>query len=470
MAKKILIVDEELSYRELLRDALRDQYKIIDTAHYDEAVILAGLNLPDLIIIDIELANGRGIELCEELKDDSETVDIPVMLISSEESDKDITQGLRAGATDFLVKPLFIPEVVTRIETHLRSHDYYSDLNHTDLLILLELSEAISVTRNPTAILRHITQKIAKYIEVERCSILSLKDGKTLAVEASNDLGKDQEISLDLSKYPELRKAVATKSPVIINDVSREPLLSKIKDKLLQINCQSILIIPLIKKESTIGTYLLRASFDRKNAVTRRVMKLCQLVSNISANAIENAALYGLVKEAQEHFEELSILDDLTQLYNRRYFYSCLESEFKRAVRHHKPLSLIFFDVDDFKLVNDLRGHAMGDEVLRQIGSVMKKVARKSDLPARFGGDEFAMILPETSEAGAYEFARRLSELLGQQGVKGVAEGVISVSVGVATFPGQGLSTCDELLKLADDAMYQSKGQGKGKISLAPDI
>jgi two-component system cell cycle response regulator len=462
--KKILIVDEELSYRELLRESLGANYRIIDTGCCSEAAHLAGLNVPDLIVIDVEVSGRKGVELCEVLKEDPETRDIPVILITSLAKKDDIILGLQAGANDYIIKPLCLPEVLARIESHLRTQEDYAELEHKDLLLLLELSETISVTRSPNAILRLIVNKMSKIINVARCSIISVNDGKKIVVKASSDLIGNEEINLDINRYPEIRKAIETKQPVIINDAKNDPLMVSVRAHISKVEFNSIIVIPLIKKESVIGTFFLRTVSCEKRWVSPRVFKLSQLVANIAANALENAILFESAKTAQEYFEEVSIRDDLTRLFNRRHFYSRLQEEFGRAGRHGQPLSLLFIDVDDFKRINDTYGHAIGDKVLKEIGQLLKSAARVSDVPARCGGDEFAMILPETSAAGAIESATRISEMIRSCSIEELNQEKLSTSVGCATFSNGNVQSFDDLVKLADDAMYQSKAQGKGKV------
>lgn len=462
--KKILIVDEELTYRELLRDALSCYYRIIDTDSCREAVHLASLNDPDLIIIDVEASGRQGVELCAAFKEEDETRDIPVILITSLINKEEIILGLKAGASDYIMKPMCLPEVIARIESHLRTQEDYAELEHKDLLMLLELSEAISVTRSPNAILRLIVNKMSKIIDVARCSIIGISEGRKIVVKASNDLDHNTEIQLDLNRYPEIRKAVETKQSVTINDVKSDPLMAPVRMHIDKLDFNSLVVIPLIKKESVIGTFFLRTVSREKGWVTPRVLKLSQLVANIAANALENAILFESVKTAQEHFEEMSIRDDLTKLYNRRHFYDRLKQEFSRSARHHEPLSLLFIDVDDFKHINDTYGHAIGDRALKTLGRLLKTAARVSDVPARCGGDEFAMLLPNTDSNGAFDLATRLTAMIKEQTVEGMEEGRISTSMGCATLTDSSVSSYEALVKLADDAMYQSKAGGKGMV------
>lgn len=462
--KKILIVDEEASYRELLREAFRDNFVVIETESCKEAFSLVNLNMPELIIVDLDMPDNKGVLLCEELKEDSDTREIPVIVMTSLTQKDDILQGLEAGASDYITKPFSIPEVLARVESHLRTQDFYDELEHKDLLMLLELSETISVTRNPNAILRLIVRKMSKIIDVDRCSIISFSKER-LIVKASNDLEKGREIKLDINRYPELRASIETKKDVIINDIKTNPLMASVRAYTKNLDYNSIVVIPLLKRESVIGTFLLRTVSSGKGGVSERVYKLCHLVANIAATALENATLYESMKNAQEYLEEISIRDDLTKLYNRRHFYRKLRNEFSRVERYGEDLSLVFFDIDDFKKINDTYGHAQGDKLLVQIGSLLKNLSRECDLPARVGGDEFAMLLPSTNKSGALNLAQRIYKTIQGQKIEGLDNELISISVGVSNCIDNKVKSAEELVKLSDDAMYQSKTNGKGQVS-----
>jgi two-component system cell cycle response regulator len=179
--------------------------------------------------------------------------------------------------------------------------------------------------------------------------------------------------------------------------------------------------------------------------------------------------LFESMKTAQEYLEEMSIRDGLTRLYNHRHFYNRLDEEYSRAVRYNTPLSLVFFDIDDFKEVNDTCGHTQGDEVLRQIGRIIKNVVRECDIAARYGGDEFAILLPNTTVEGALDLASRLRSIICEHTFENLKVKRVTTSTGVATLSGSNVSSFDHLVRLADGAMYMSKVQGKNRVSRAGD-
>jgi two-component system cell cycle response regulator len=464
--KTILIVDDEIFFRAVLKDNLADRYHVIEATNGDEAFEFALTNLPDLIIMDIAMPGSNGIEACRRLKSDTRTRRIPIILITSLLKKEDLLKGLQAGADDYITKPASLPEVVARVDAHLRSSDYYADLKHQDLLFLMELSDHIFATRNPMSILRLIVEKLPTVIEVERCSFIGLSEQGELVVKASNDLDVDKEIHLDLKKYPEINRALETKRPVLVENIEDDPLMETVRRQIKGMGFRSIIVVPMIKKESLIGTFFLRTVSASNKPVNQRVFKLCQLVANISASALENAILFECLKTGQEFFEEMSIRDGLTKLYNHRHFHTRLNHEFSRATRYSTPLSLVFFDVDDFKKINDTHGHTNGDIVLKKIGHIISSIARQSDVGARYGGDEFVLLLPNTSASGAYEMADRLHSAIRSHCFNCLNGGHVTISVGVATHEHGVPETSDELIKLADKAMYLAKNDGKDRVSL----
>lgn len=169
-----------------------------------------------------------------------------------------------------------------------------------------------------------------------------------------------------------------------------------------------------------------------------------------------------------ERSEALSVTDDLTQLYNSRYLNQVLRREAKRASRSGRPLSLLFLDLDGFKGINDRHGHQAGSRALVEAAAVIRRCARETDVVARFGGDEFAIILPDTGSDGAAAVGDRVRERLAAHAFleeKGLGL-KLTASVGVATLPDVAASA-EELVRAADMAMYQVKESGKNGVRIA---
>jgi two-component system cell cycle response regulator len=161
----------------------------------------------------------------------------------------------------------------------------------------------------------------------------------------------------------------------------------------------------------------------------------------------------------------LAVTDSLTGLYNHNFFYTRLEEEFNRALRYNTTLSIIMMDIDDFKKINDTYGHRTGDMVLKEMANVIRKLVRKTDVVSRYGGEEFAIILPHTNLEGAEEEADRIRENILKHEYPGLSKQTISVSLGVAAYAQKGaIINSGDLVNLADTALYEAKRSGKNRV------
>lgn len=176
-------------------------------------------------------------------------------------------------------------------------------------------------------------------------------------------------------------------------------------------------------------------------------------------------SLQDALKERNQRLEELSNTDPLTQLANRRQLMRVLVQEFQRSFRGGHPLSLVMIDIDHFKSINDTYGHQQGDEVLKVLAETLRSQLRDYDLASRFGGEEFAMVLPETDPLHATQVAERIREVVANLKFGGVLEKLkMTVSLGVATYPDDAIKGIEDLIRLADDALYAAKREGRNRV------
>jgi two-component system, cell cycle response regulator len=208
---------------------------------------------------------------------------------------------------------------------------------------------------------------------------------------------------------------------------------------------------------STNGTYVNDELIDEYVLRDGDFIKIGRTIFKfLSGNNIENAY--------HEEIYRLTTVDGLTQIYNKRYFLETLEREISRAHRYHRDLSLIMFDIDFFKKVNDSFGHLAGDSVLKQLASVLKARIRREDIMARYGGEEFAIILPEIGISNALTLAEKVRKLVEKTSFKFEDQGIpVTISVGVAAV-GQGIQTALDFIKVADEKLYMAKQEGRNRV------
>jgi diguanylate cyclase (GGDEF)-like protein len=177
------------------------------------------------------------------------------------------------------------------------------------------------------------------------------------------------------------------------------------------------------------------------------------------------------VNEGQKRLLALATIDDLTHLYNRRYFFIRFRQELERARRYQRPLSCLILDIDHFKVVNDTYGHLAGDQVLQEIAHILQTQCRQSDLIGRYGGEEMIILLPETDTPGALAIAERIRETIQHhETVNGQGLPIrVTVSIGVANVRGEELAAitdADRIIQDADDALLQAKKAGRNRTVL----
>ena len=254
--------------------------------------------------------------------------------------------------------------------------------------------------------------------------------------------------------------------PASIDEIiGRFPRLAPV----FQAGLRSIMCVPLVYRDEVIGVLHFRSK--KPNAYTEQDLRLAERIGEQIVGTIANAQLYaGLkkteqeLKESERRYRELSIVDDLTQLYNSRHFYVQLKIELDRSNRYEQPLTLLLLDLDDFKAFNDAYGHVEGDQVLRRLGQVVKRCLRETDFAYRYGGEEFTILLPMTTSADGTVTAERIrTEFKKEHFSPAPDQDVhVTVSIGLAQYKPQ--EEMKAFVHRVDQLMYQGKKSGKDRV------
>ncbi len=203
------------------------------------------------------------------------------------------------------------------------------------------------------------------------------------------------------------------------------------------------------------------------NSVTRMLTTIERQSTELNQFAQRLDGAYRELESANARLQEISFTDEVTRLYNRRYFSVRLEEEVARYRRFGHPLSLVLVDLDGFKVVNDELGHLAGDETLRGVAEVLLKNSRGIDVICRYGGDEFAVLLVETARAGAGPYAERMRDILSAASFSHGRQ--VTASLGVASLP-EDAATGDDLVRAADEALYAAKRAGKNGVAMCAEL
>lgn len=275
---------------------------------------------------------------------------------------------------------------------------------------------------------------------------------KITAFASSEDAKQEALTFSNRSRY--ISKVLSTKQRLGLSDIKTQIKKSSPNRQEVQ-KTKSALMVPLITEHQTYGVISLES--PEKSAFTETEMDLLESFAATATAAIRNARQH-------EQLQETAITDFLTKLYNRQGFFEIGQHEFERFLRSARPLSLIAIDIDGFKAVNDTYGHAAGDQVLILLGQRLTVLLRKADVMARYGGDEFMVLLPETDLATALKIAKRLNRVMEETPIQIGDQWIhLTISQGVSQTTKE-MKDLIMLVKQADDALYQAKAAGKNQI------
>jgi diguanylate cyclase (GGDEF)-like protein len=369
-----------------------------------------------------------------------------------------------AAFAELLPEPLDPVRLARAARNALRWRALSRQLHEKDqeLHTLDEIGRTIISSLELQTVLNIIMEKTRELVQAESWSLLLGDEGEGgLHLSVAVGEGADRSRAGAVVKPGEgIAGWVAREGkPVVVDDAAADPRWGGL-EQAYGACARSVLCVPLETRGRVLGVIEV-VNKKGGEGFTARDLSLVTRLAGFAAIAIENARLYQQTKM-------LTLTDELTRLYNTRFFTQYLEADVKRCRRYKTSVSLIFLDLDHFKLVNDRHGHLMGSQLLREVADVLRRGVRDVDIVARYGGDEFIVILPETRLEAAAFVAERLRLAMSEH-VFLAGEGLaarLTASFGVASFP-ETCSSEEELIRLADQAMYRVKNRTRNGVYLA---
>jgi len=327
----------------------------------------------------------------------------------------------------------------------------------SDLNSLYLISLTLSKTLDLNEILKSFKRLFQKKIKVDHFGIFLLDESiSTLSLYTSFGLSRVTNLQTSF-KFGEdiFGKALDIEEIVYVPDIAAT---SEFQFFSGEPKTGSFIVVPiLLRKNHPLGVFSLYRS--QISAFSKAERSLFKKIGLEIAKVLDKSLLF-------QHTKELSITDDLTGLYNRRYFNQRLEREVQRAKRYRRPLSILMVDIDYFKNYNDINGHLLGDEVLKKVALLLESNLRKADIVARYGGEEFVILLPEIDKSHADQVAeklRRTIELRNFPKEQYQPNKNLTISIGLSTLPDDSTNS-RELIEFADRALYRAKAEGRNRV------
>ncbi len=438
---RVLVVDDTAENLTLLSRILTNSgFSVQAVETGAQALEAARATLPDLILLDIAMPQMDGFETCARLKKAECTRDIPVIFISALDAIEDKVRAFRAGGVDYITKPFEHEEVQARVDNHLAT------LRLRDQLISAnrELAARIEELDCSQQLLREHEGKLQAFVNaLPNLSFVIDEEGRFLEILAN-------ETSLLSAQVEELKgKQIKEVMPPEV----AEKILVSVHNTITTGKTEVI----------EYKTAVLAGDerwFEGRIALMEKDGNGHSKVVLIATEVSDRIRLY-------QEIQRLAIEDPLTGCFNRRHFFILAEQELQRCVRYQHHLSLIMMDMDHFKDINDTFGHPTGDKVLCALVELCQKQLRNVDILGRYGGEEFVILMPETSAEGALLAAERIRKEIARLRVDTLNENCcVTASIGIASL-GTGFDqspSVDRLLKRADQALYAAKGAGRNCI------
>jgi len=448
--ERILVVEDDSFFREVFQELLREEgYAVEAAASGAEALEKLSREEYHVVVTDLVMQGISGLDLLSRVKQHDPAIE--VILVTGHANVETAIYALKNGARDYLVKPInhdeFKHTVALCIEQR-RMLDENLELKR--LVNLFQASQSIANCLELDRIYTLVVDALAKEIGVNR-GIGYFPEGDELALKVMKGFDPLIGEKVGTSLYPCLSRQ--EDNPGIITVRPDEELL---KAQGIEDICQAMFLYVRSKNQLQ-GVVILfsEPGNEFRQDINQRNL---HFLLDQSSLAFDNAARYAMARN-------LVNIDELTGLFNYRYLETALDREIKRTERYTSNLSIIFMDLDYFKNVNDSYGHLIGSKVLKEVGTLLKRMTREVDFVFRYGGDEFTIILVETGISGAAIVAERIRKTIEAHEFL-VNEGYrikLTACLGYACYPDDTKSKT-ELLELSDQAMYHGKLSGKNAV------
>lgn len=453
MTARILVVDDIQANIDLLKSRLEAEYFEVLTADSGQkALDLLENEVVDIVLLDIMMPEMDGFEVCSRIKANPAVSHIPVVMVTALDQAEDRNTGLNVGADDFLTKPVNETQLFARVKSLVR------------LKLLTDELRLRAVTTRDIAV-RDLLDP-AKADASDKPRVLLVDERRSAFERISGILRAHANVEHVTEPQAGLLRAAEGEFDCVIvaaQFTNFDPL--RLCSQMRSLERTRFLPIIMVCDDQG-DKFVSRALELGVNDYLVRPLDPNEVIARLKTQVRRKRYHEGLRSNVAESVE-MSVTDGLTGLSNRRYLDQHLSTLVERAKTRGRELSILITDIDRFKQVNDTYGHAVGDDVLREFSKRLRANIRGIDLACRYGGEEFVVVMPDTSATVAAEVAERLRESIDamQFAVAGGKQQIsVTASVGVATLTDRQADTSESILGSADKALYEAKNNGRNQV------
>lgn len=429
--------------------------------------------VPDLILVTAYTTDPPLIEELGRLSGKHWQGVPSIVLLSGGDADS-ATKVLSLGASDVMLGPLHLPEVIARAHARIRGRTDMVGMRQSSEQqeLLFDIFQEASGALRPDEIVQTLVRRVGEALNLARCSFVLTPPGEQMGrVMAVFENPTVRDIQVDLNRYPEILEAVRTERPVFIPDVQEHPLFRGVRERWseqqLQIDVRSVVALPVNLHGRTSGVFLLRTGANDA-VLSENQLEFAGTLSKAATRLLETeerrAGIYRRQMQAGST-DPLTGCGSLDALDRR------IREEFERARRYALSFSLILLDVDALRTLNERFGTTTGDRVLVELGSILQRELRAPDFVSRYGGDEFALILPETDLDGARRSVGRVRTRISAHPFPDLTpDDRPRISAGIVSFPHPSALQTEDLFALVEAALLRGKAQKEERIGTAESV
>lgn len=396
--------------------------------------------------------------------------DVPLIAVSNGQSPEALADLLMAGADDALAAPVRVVEFQARLSRLVQLQQDLRELRASlrQRELLFDIFQEVSASLRAEEIFQTLVRRVGQALGLSHCSFVLTQPGERHGrVVAVYENAAARDINVELDKYPELREALRTERPVVIENIKEHPLFATIRERWasqsIEVDIRSAVALPVFVQGAPAGVFFLRTK-EGDADLTARDVALADTIAQAAAKVLENEDRRASIFRRQSGAGALDAMTGCASLdaLDRR-----IKDEFERARRYRLRFCVVLLDLDRFREINTRLGNTVGDTILVEVGHLLQRELRSPDFVARYGGDEFALVLPETDARGARNFIQRLRGIVGKHAFSVPPEGRPNFSAGIVSFPHPEVLRTEDLFTLANSALLRAKTAADDRIAIA---